>query len=102
MRFSFLIPLLLATACFAQENQLQADFRGENDRFHQDCLKFSIGGCATLLFTDHPLHIAAGSLAPQNGFAGGLAFVTHHTPNERWRLSWDFDAVASSNASWRA
>jgi hypothetical protein len=55
-----------------------------------------------MLFTDHPLHIAVGSIAPQNGFGAGLAFVTHYTPNENWRLSWDVDAIGSSNASWRA
>jgi hypothetical protein len=25
-----------------------------------------------------------------------------NTPSESWRLSWNFDAVVSSNASWRA
>jgi hypothetical protein len=54
------------------------------------------------LFTDHPLHIAAGSIAPQNGFGFGGAFVTHYTPNESWRLSWNMDAVGSVNGSWRA
>jgi hypothetical protein len=48
------------------------------------------------------MHIAVGSLAPQNGFAAGPAFVSHWTPNESWRLSWDMDAVVSSNESWRA
>ena len=43
-----------------------------------------------------------GSIAPQNGFGAGLAFVTHYTPNENWRLSWDADAIGSFNASWRA
>src|SRR5262249_10865158 len=54
------------------------------------------------LFTDHPLHIAAGSLAPLNGFALGPAFIYHWTPNESWRLSWNTDAVGSTNGSWRA
>ncbi|HZL57457.1 MAG TPA: hypothetical protein VFC21_10265 [Bryobacteraceae bacterium] len=97
--FAGLIPL------YAQESQLGADFRGEGTRFEADCTKFSfgsIGSCAELLFTDHPLHLAVGSIAPQNGFGVGPAFVAHWTPNETWRLSWDTDAVASVNGSWRA
>jgi hypothetical protein len=69
--------------------------------------------CAQALFTDQPLHIAVGSLAPQNGFAFGLAFVEHKNcptnppagssgcPRE-WRFNWDVDAGASDNGSWRA
>lgn len=94
----------LAAPLWAQESQLGADFRGEGERLKKSCSSFSfasLGGCAQVLFTDHPMHIAVGSLAPQNGFAGGLAFVSHWTPNESWRLSWDADAVASSNGSWR-
>ena len=95
----------LAFTALAQETQLGADFRKEGERFNDDCTKFAFGtiaSCGQLLFTDHPLHIALGSLAPQNGFAAGPAFVAHWTPNESWRLSWDTDAVVSSNASWRA
>ena len=33
------------------------------------------------LATDHPLHIAVGSIAPQNGFGVGGAFAAHYTPN---------------------
>lgn len=101
-----ILGLVFGLPLFAQETQLGADFRGEGDRFHQSCAAgfnfSSIASCAELLFTDHPLHIAVGSLAPQNGFGAGLAFVTHWTPNESWRLSWDADAVATPNASWRA
>lgn len=84
---------------------MHADFRGEATRFKQSCEDFSlksIPGCAELLFTDHPLHIAAGSIAPQNGFGAGGALVGHWTPNELWRTSWDTDAIASDNGSWRA
>jgi hypothetical protein len=87
------------------ESKLGADFRGEGERFQKSCEKFSfssIPGCAELLFTDHPLHIAVGSIAPENGFGAGAAFVAHFTPNESWRLSWDTDAVGSINGSWRA
>ncbi len=55
-----------------------------------------------MLLTDHPLHIAVGSIAPQNGFGAGGAYVGHYTPNELWRTSWDADAIASDNGSWRA
>ncbi|MGA7766079.1 MAG: hypothetical protein WCA27_07610 [Candidatus Sulfotelmatobacter sp.] len=68
------------------------------------CKDFSfkvVPGCAIELFTDHPLHIAAGSMPPQNGFGLGLAFVADKN-TKNWRLSWDVDAVGSTNASWRA
>src|ERR1035441_2727537 len=103
-----MILVLIATSASmsrAQESQTHADFRGEATRFHESCGAFSLKGlpsCAQLLFTDHPLHIAVGSIAPQNGFAGGVAYVGHFTPNELWRTSWNADAVASNNASWRA
>ncbi len=96
---------LAAGAVYAQETQIGADFRGESDRLKSSCSSFSfksLGGCAEELFTDHPMHIAVGSLAPQNGVGVGLALVTHWTPNESWRLSWDLDGVASPNGSWRA
>jgi len=104
------LPILLAlltlsTAASAQESQTHADFRGEAERFKQSCEDISfkkITGCAELLFTDHPLHIAVGSIAPQNGFGAGAAYVGHYTPNELWRTSWDADAIASDNTSWRA
>lgn len=95
---------LTAHAC-AQESQLGSDFRREWEAIQNDCSSFSIksvGSCAYTLFTDHPLHITAGSIAPQDGFGFGPAFVAHWTPNESWRLSWDVDAVASTNQSWRA
>jgi hypothetical protein len=87
------------------ESKLGADFRGEWDRFTKSCWTISISGlpgCADLLFTDHPLHIAVGSIAPENGFGAGVAFVAHYTPNDTWRLSWNTDAVGSINGSWRA
>lgn len=89
------------------EDQFQAELRGEGDRFQKNCLHPSslfgaLGGCGQVLFTDHPLHIAAGSLAPQNGFGAGVALTTHYTPNENWRLFFDLDGVATINGSWRA
>lgn len=92
----------LAIPVWAQESALGADFRGEGERFDASCINFSAAGCAQLLFTDHPLHIAVGSLAPQNGFGSGIAFLSHYTPNENWRLFFSADAVATWNRSWRA
>ena len=108
MRFRFLLFFFLATAGSARaqdETNLGADFRGEGERFSKSCGAFSLSsipGCGELLFTDHPLHIAAGSIAPQNGFGAGIAFVKNYAPNESWRLSWNADAVGSINGSWRA
>ncbi|HEY6339778.1 MAG TPA: hypothetical protein VIW68_14905 [Candidatus Sulfotelmatobacter sp.] len=107
MRWGVLILLWFAAAssALAQENALQADFRGERSRLDEACGTLSFkaaGGCAEELFTDHPLHMTVGSIAPQDGFGFGPAFVAHLTPSESWRLSWDSDAVVSTNASWRA
>ncbi len=83
------------------ETAVAAEFRLEGDRFHESCVHFNAGSCAQLLFTDHPLHIAAGSLAPQNGFAGGPALVLHYDAS-KYLIKWNFDAVGSANGSWRA
>lgn len=108
MRLRLFLLMLLAASASARaqdETKLGADFRGEGERFSQSCGTFSLSSipsCGELLFTDHPLHIAAGSIAPENGFGAGIAFVTHYTPNDDWRLSWNADAVGSINGSWRA
>src|SRR5258708_18186175 len=102
----FLILLVTAGAARAQnESKLHADFRGEHERFGKSCPGFqlkALAGAGVFLSRDHPLHIAAGSIATQNGFGTGIAFVAHFTPNETWRLSWNTDAVGSINGSWRA
>src|SRR5581483_6470787 len=109
MRILGIFALFGILPLWAQETQLGADFRGEGTRFSDSCvhpqggLSFgSISGCGQVLLTDHPLHIAVGSLAPGNGVGMGLALVTHYTPNENWRLFWNFDAVGTTNGSWRA
>ena len=82
----------------------QADAPGEIDKLKENCTAFTlgkIGGCAEELFTGVPLHIAVGSIAPQDGFGAGLAYVGHKT-TENWRTTWDADAIGSSNGSWRA
>lgn len=104
-RIILLLFFFLPGFLCAQESRLHADFRGEGQRLASNCSTLSFKlfvNCGKVLFTDHPLHIAVGSLAPQNGFGTGAAFLYHWTPNESWRLNWDLDAVASSNGSWRA
>jgi hypothetical protein len=105
MRRSLVMVLWLAgTFAAAQETMLQADFRREGERVSDACKDFgfkTVPGCAIELFTDHPLHVAAGSMPPQNGFGLGAAFVADKN-TKNWRLSWDVDAVGSDNGSWRA
>src|ERR1017187_5450364 len=109
MRRSVVVLLWLASmgamipSARAQENWLQADFRREGERVGDACKAGfkSVPGCAIELFTDHPLHIAAGSMPPQNGFGMGAAFSeSRNTKN--WRLSWDVDAVGAVSGAWRA
>jgi hypothetical protein len=106
MRWSVVLALLWlgATVAWAQESMLQAEFRREGERASDACKDFgfkTVPGCAYELFTDHPLHIAAGSMPAQNGFGLGGAFVADKNTKD-WRLTWDVDAVGSTNGSWRA
>lgn len=105
MRARGVVLTCLALAALAQAEDLGSDFSQEHASLMSSCGSFGLkplAGCAETLFTDHPIHIAVGSLSPGNGFGFGLAFVAHWTPNERWRISWDMDGVATSNESWRA
>lgn len=92
---------------FAQngkEGRIASDFRREREQL-SNCRKFNLGslsGCGQTLFTGQPLHIAVGSLAPQNGVGFGLAFVEHKNFANEWRLNWNADAVGTGNGSWRA
>ncbi|MEP7352526.1 MAG: hypothetical protein ABI824_04775 [Acidobacteriota bacterium] len=97
----FICGFVLVASLHA-ETPLIADFRHEGDHLKACGDLKSIFGCVSTLFTDHPLHISAGSIAPGNGLAAGGAFVTHWTPGESWTLNADADAVASVNGSWRA
>jgi hypothetical protein len=105
MQWRWLIVLGLAgTFAAAQESMLHAEFRREGERAGDACKDFSfktVPGCAYEIFTDHPLHIAAGSMPAQNGFGLGGAFVADKNTKD-WRLTWDVDAVGSTNGSWRA
>lgn len=118
------IIVLLSSVCVmraagqgqGKQGRIASDFMREREEL-QNCKRFdakSIASCAQALFTAQPVHIAVGSLAPQNGFAVGLAFVEHkncpdasaRTPHPfcptEWRFTWNADAVATPNGSWRA
>ena len=88
----------------AQESQFALDLHREAQELRTDCSEGwqkLLFVCAEDVFTEQPLHLAVGSLAPQDGFGVGPALVVaHDTAN--WRLSLDSDAVVSTNASWRA
>lgn len=80
----------------------KVDPAGELDKLKENCSSFKgIMGCSEELFTGKPVHIAAGSIAPQNGFGAGISYLGHKT-TENWRINWDSDAVGSINGSWRA
>jgi len=98
------VVVLWVASAAAQESMLQAEFRREGERASDACKDFSfktVPGCAYEIFTDHPLHIAAGSMPAQNGFGLGGAFVADKNTRD-WRMTWDVDAVGSTNESWRA
>jgi hypothetical protein len=108
MRASYLAGILLAASalqCVAQnESRVGSDFRREGDSL-KACVKFSFGSltdCGQTLVTGQPMHIAVGSLSPQNGFGAGIAFVEHTDQKSEWRDNWDVDALATDNGSWRA
>lgn len=102
MRWSVLLLWLMSSAALAQEGWLHADFRRESERVGDACKADfkAISGCAVALFTDHPLHIAAGSMPPQNGFGLGGAFVAERN-TKNWRTSWSCDAVGATSGAWR-
>jgi len=103
-----LILLLTLTAATAMaqvdRNRVERDFRVEKKSLGE-CAKFTFGGlesCGQTLVMGQPIHMAFGSLAPQNGTGFGLAFVEHKDFISEWRDGFNFDAVASLNGSWRA
>jgi hypothetical protein len=105
------VPLVLACAASLEAQNSpgspanKVDDPSEIAKWKESCTSFDfskVGSCAELLFTGRPLHIAVGSLAPQNGFGAGLALVGIIPPTKRWRPTWSLDAVATANGSWRA
>lgn len=94
----------LSTLATAQEGGLQSDLRRERKELASACDAFNpkaIAGCAQVLLTGKPLHIAVESFPPGNGVGFGLGFHEEHNTS-RWRFSVDSVADASVNASWRA
>src|SRR5208282_4374267 len=101
-----LFAALSSSALSAQQPTASSDNGPDNPselyKLQHSC--FDLKGlidCGQELFTGQPVHIAIGSIAPQNGFGVGLAYIGHKT-TENWRITWDSDAVASDNGSWRA
>jgi hypothetical protein len=112
-RLAAMIWLLAAAPLAAQapaaapqeEGAFHAELRREGRRIGEKCSGFGfkeLGDCAIELATDHPLHVAFGTLAPQNGVGFGPALVMHYTPNENWRLNWSADVVGAISGAWRA
>jgi hypothetical protein len=97
------LMLLVGRVAEAQnESRLRAEFRREGERFSQRCLgEPNLIACGQVLFADHPLHAAVGSIAPQNGVSFGPAFAYSTFPGT-WRLRWNADTVFSTNGSSRA
>lgn len=97
-----LASLLLPPAPGGQ-TQLGAEFSLQGERIAAACRPklSSVMSCPVEFLTDHPIHLAVGSLAPQNGFAAGPAFVTHRV-SEAYDMSINADAVRAPGGSWRA
>jgi hypothetical protein len=98
--------LLAAATTQAQQPQVPANAGPDNPselyKLQNSCFHLKgLVDCGEELFTGDPVHIAVGSIAPQDGFGAGVAYVGHKT-TENWRVTWDSDAIASDNASWRA
>jgi hypothetical protein len=104
-RILLILVLLAAASARAQQppaTSPRTDSPSEIDKLKESCFNLrGLLGCAEELFTGKPVHIAMGSIAPQNGFGAGLAYVGHKT-TDNWRNSWNTDAIASINGSWRA
>src|ERR1019366_9632939 len=84
------------------ESRIHRDFRVEKESLAACTKVAKLMDCGQPLVLGQPMHIAVGSLAPQDGVGFGLAFVEHKNFTNEWRASWDVDAVATLNGSWRA
>lgn len=86
----------------ADEGRIAAEFRLEMDKVKDECFDKPTG-CLGTFVTGQPVHIALGSIAPQNGFAVGGALGLDFTPSENWRNKWNSDGViAPTTGAWRA
>jgi len=104
--FGVAASLIAGSPASAQESKLAADFKREAERIALSCSGFSfkaIGACGATLVTDHPVHAAFGSIAPQNGFGFGAALVLPQwKPSDNWRINWSADGVGAASGAWRA
>jgi len=98
-----LATLTAAGQASGRQSQLGAEFSLQKGRIIDACTAGakSLFKCPVELFTDHPLHLSVGSLAPQNGFAFGPAFVTHFYNSDR-DISINADVVGTTSGAWRA
>jgi hypothetical protein len=106
LRLTIVLLLLLGTTAAAQQTSADVNAKKEDPgdeigKLKKNCPFHHVTGCLETLFTGQPLHIAVGSIAPQNGFGAGAAYVGHKTL-EDWRITWNGDAIGSVNGSWRA
>lgn len=102
---AFIVGLFVTLPVFAQEGPLAAEFRREREAIKEDCRAFDperLISCGETLLTGKPVHIALGSIAPQNGFGFGVALGTSHAPSEDWRVGWSADIVGAPGGAWRA
>jgi hypothetical protein len=98
--------MVLASLCCCSAAQAQGllatEFTQEGAQFRKDCGAFqSFFSCAQLLFTGTPVHVTAGTVAPEDGVAFGPAFAFDKDLTA-WRMNVNADAVGSTNDSWRA
>ena len=106
-RIVLVLILFTARSSWAQQptsgsTSPRIDSPSEIDKLKESCFSLAgMPGCAEELFTGQPFHIAVGSIAPQDGFGAGVAYLGHKT-TDNWRTSWNADAVGTMNASWRA
>ena len=100
------VSFLFSLPVVAQETKLGAEMRRERERLAEKCRGFAfkaLADCGAAIITDHPFHLAVGSLAPQNGFGLGLAFVAPQwKPNDDWRINLSADVLGTPSGAWRA
>ena len=85
-------------------SDLLSDLRREKQEVASSCSKMdpkALAGCAQVLLTGKPLHIAVESFPPGNGLGFGLGFHKEYNTSI-WRFSVDSVGDATLNASWKA
>lgn len=95
--------VFLPPSVYAQEGRFRAELRRERERIAESCRELkTLFGCVQRFVTDHPFHVALGSLAPGNGFGLGGAFVMNDALDEDWRIGYSADVVGTPKGAWRA